>query len=114
MHAMVGTSSLAAALRRVGMPVLPLCRQEAHLHGTRPNNAALSRRFPTPPIMLGRPAHCKPAIDLAENDELPSYGRGRSLAPPTYRQMDGLVLTRHAVAVAAIAALFGSASLVQA
>ena len=46
--------------------------------------------------------------------QLPSYGRGRSLAPPTYRQMDRRVLTRHVVAVAAIAALLGSASLVQA
>ena len=46
--------------------------------------------------------------------QLPSYGRGRSLASSTYRQMDRLVLTRHVAAVAAIAALVGSASLVQA
>jgi len=46
--------------------------------------------------------------------QLPSYGGGRSLASPTYRQMDRLVLTRPVVAVAAIAALLGSASLVQA
>src|SRR5262249_9578527 len=46
--------------------------------------------------------------------QFPSYGRGRSLASPTYRQMDRLVLTRHVVAVAAIVALLGPVSLAQA